>query len=165
MAFIHQLIDSAQKSTEIAFIVEQISSAYCEISQKNFLPMVADFSKLLALKDVKDESAKIVKPKIEMNKLAGRTLAAIEKKMISEKVNLTKMIKAREGRFFWFSGFLVFRVFSCFFCFFRIFFWFFSGFFLFWGGFFLVFLFFSVFSGFSDLYFIYKIFICITLSY
>ena len=62
--------------------------------------MVADFSKLLALKDVKDESAKIVKLKIEMNKQAGRAVDAIEKKMILEKVILTKVIKAREGKIF-----------------------------------------------------------------
>jgi hypothetical protein len=62
--------------------------------------MVAEFSKLLALKDVKDESAKIVKLKIEINKQAGRAVDAIERKMISQKVNLAKMIKVREGKIF-----------------------------------------------------------------
>lgn len=94
-----QLIRPAQDSTKIAYSVEQVSLVYCEISKEHFIPMVTDFSKLLAL-DAKDDSAEIFKLKNEMNKKADEAVAAIEEKIMAEKESLAERIHARASKCF-----------------------------------------------------------------
>jgi hypothetical protein len=95
----HQLISPAQDSTKTAYIVEQVSLLYSEISKDYFIPMVTEFSKLLAL-DAKDDKAEIHKIKNEMNAQATRAVKAIEEKIMSGKEQLTESIRARASKCF-----------------------------------------------------------------
>jgi hypothetical protein len=95
----HQLIGPAQDSTKIAFCVEQVSLLYCNISKEHFIPMVTEFSKLLAL-DSDDDKAEIDKLKKEMDCQAKRAVEAIENKIMLEKDHLTERIHARASKYF-----------------------------------------------------------------
>ncbi len=93
-----QLIDPAQAALKTAYCVEQVSLVYGEISQKHFIPMVNEFSKLLAL-DAKDDIAEIHRLKRALNDKAEKAVKAIEKKTMSHKDELAKRIHVRSGTF------------------------------------------------------------------
>jgi hypothetical protein len=104
----HQLISPAQDSTKFAYCVEQVSLLYCDISKEHFIPMVTEFSKLLAL-DSNDDKAEIDKLKKEMDCQAKRAVEAIEKKIMLEKDHLTERIHARASKCFEFLFCCIFK--------------------------------------------------------
>jgi hypothetical protein len=68
-------------------IYEQVSLLYCDISKEHFIPMVSEFSKLLAL-DARDDISEIHRLKTAMNDKAEKAVEAIEKKIMSQNVRL-----------------------------------------------------------------------------